>query len=160
MPSITELDRNILKILQNDATISIADIAETIGSSKSVCWRRIQRMTEKGIIKQKVTLLDAENLGLRVVVFANVKLTSHGRKNLSDFMTKIKLYPEVVECYTMMGGIDFLLKIVVRNVKEFEDFYWHQLSQIEGVQETSSHIAMTEVKLTTQLPLSNCDTVD
>ena len=157
---ITQLDKNILEIMQKDATISILDIADMLGSSKSVCWRRIQRMTEKGVIKEKVTLLDAESLGLRVVVFANVKLTSHGRKNLANFMTRIKQYPEVVECYTMMGGIDFLLKIVVRNVKEFEDFYWHQLSQIDGVQETSSHIAMTEVKLTTQLPLHNCETAD
>lgn len=160
MPNITKLDKAILKIIQNDATVPIADIAEKLGSSKSVCWRRIGRMTEKGIIKQKVTLLNPESLGLRVVVFANVKLTHHGRKDLTNFMKKIKLYPEVVECYTMMGGVDFLLKIVVRNVKEFEDFYWNKLSQIEDVQETTSHIAMTEVKNITELPLHNCQTID
>lgn len=160
MSNITKLDKNILKIIQHDATISIADIAEKVGSSKSVCWRRIGRMTEKGIIKQKVTLLDAESLGLRVVVFANVKLTHHGRKDLTHFMQKIKQYPQVVECYTMMGGVDFLLKIMVKNVKEFEQFYWDELSQIDGVQETSSHIAMSEVKSTTQLPLHNCETSD
>ncbi len=159
MPNITQLDKNILKILQEDATVSITDIAQKLGSSKSVCWRRIKRMTDKGIIKEKVTLLDAESLGLRVVVFANVKMTTHGRKNLNSFMEQIKLYPEVVECYTMMGGVDFLLKIIVRNVKEFEYFYWNKLSQIDGVQDTSSHIAMTEVKLTSQLPLHNCETV-
>lgn len=151
------LDKKILQIMQKDATVSVLDMAEMVGASKSVCWRRIQALTKQGIIKEKVTLLDAEKLGLRVVVFANVKLTHHGRKDLTHFMTQIRLFPEVVECYTMMGGVDFMLKIIVRNVKEFENFYWHKLSQIDGVQETSSHIAMTEVKLTTQLPLENCE---
>lgn len=160
MPTLSKFDKKLLEIIQNDATISIADIAEKLSSSKSVCWRRIGKLTENGIIKQKVTLLDPESLGLRVVVFANVKLTHHGRKDLTNFMKKIILYPEVMECYTMMGGVDFLLKIVVKNVKEFEKFYWNELSQIDGVQETSSHIAMSEVKYTTALPLHNCETSD
>lgn len=154
---IDKFDKKILEILQDDAMLPITEIADRVGMSKSVCWRRINSLTEKGIIKSKVALLNAELLGLKVVVFANVKLIRKGRHELEEFMQDIQKHPEVTECYTMMGGVDFLLKIVVKNVKQFEDFYWDILMQMEGVMETSSTIAMTEVKLTTKLPLNSIE---
>lgn len=155
---IDKTDKKILEILQDDAMLPIAEIAERVGTSKSVCWRRINSLSERGIIKSKVALLNAEQLGLRVVVFANVKLIRKGRHELDNFMQEIQKHPEVTECYTMMGGVDFLLKIVVKNVKQFEDFYWDILSQMDEVMETSSTIAMTEVKFTTKLPLDSIET--
>lgn len=152
---INILDKKILEILQKNAMTPISDISEKVGMSKSVCWRRINTLLETGIIKDRVALLDAELLGLNVVVFANVKLIRKGRNELENFIREIQKHPEVMECYTMMGGVDFMLKIVVKNVKQFEDFYWDTLSQIDGVLETSSHIAMTQVKLTSQLPLDS-----
>lgn len=154
---IDKFDKKILEILQNDAMLPITEIADKVGMSKSVCWRRINNLTEKGIIKSKVALLNAELLGLKVVVFANVKLVRKGRHELETFMQEIQKHSEVTECYTMMGGVDFLLKIVVKNVKQFEDFYWDTLMQMEGVMETSSTIAMTEVKMTTELPLNSIE---
>lgn len=154
---IDKFDKKILEILQDDAMLPIAEIAERVGMSKSVCWRRINNLTETGIIKSKVALLNAELLGLKVVVFANVKLIRKGRDELEKFMQEIQKHPEVTECYTMMGGVDFLLKIVVKNVKQFEDFYWDILLQMDVVMETSSTIAMTEVKLTTKLPLNSIE---
>lgn len=154
---IDKFDKKILEILQDDAMLPITEIADKVGMSKSVCWRRINSLTEKGIIKSKVALLNAELLGLKVVVFANVKLARKGRHELEEFMKEIQKHTEVTECYTMMGGVDFLLKIVVKNVKQFEDFYWDILMQMDGVLETSSTIAMTEVKLTTKLPLDSIE---
>ncbi|MGL1921809.1 MAG: Lrp/AsnC family transcriptional regulator [Hyphomicrobiales bacterium] len=154
---IDKFDKKILEILQDDAMLPITEIADKVGMSKSVCWRRINSLTEKGIIRSKVALLNAELLGLKVVVFANVKLARKGRHELEGFMKEIQKHTEVTECYTMMGGVDFLLKIVVKNVKQFEDFYWDILMQMDGVLETSSTIAMTEVKLTTKLPLDSIE---
>jgi len=150
---LDNLDRKILNILQDDASVPIGDIAEQVGSSKSVCWRRLQRMTEKGIIKDRVMIVDAEKVGLELMVFAQVKMSAHGRTILPEFVKTISAYPQVIECHTLMGTVDFLLKVVVRNIHEYEYFFWHELSQIEGVQEVSSSIAMTQVKSTTKLPL-------
>lgn len=147
------LDKKILDLLQSDALLPVTEIAEKVGSSKSVCWRRIQRLQEDGIIKARVTLLDHNKVGLDVTLFAQVKMTAHGRKVLPNFIDTIKDIPQIVECYTLMGNVDFLLKIVVRDIQQYEDLWWHHLSQIDGVQEISSTIAMTSVKHTTKLPL-------
>ncbi|NOZ41765.1 MAG: Lrp/AsnC family transcriptional regulator [Alphaproteobacteria bacterium] len=146
------LDRKILNLLQEDAMLAVAEIAEKIGSSKSVCWRRIQRLQDNGIIKNRVALLDPKKIGLDVILFAQVKMTAHGRR-LPNFIEIIRDIPQIVECYTLMGNVDFLLKIMVKDIQEYEDLWWHHLSRIEGVQEISSTIAMTAVKHTTKLPL-------
>ncbi|VAW04103.1 Transcriptional regulator, AsnC family, partial [hydrothermal vent metagenome] len=106
------LDQKILNILQEDAMQPVAEIAERIGSSKSVCWRRIQRLQDAGIIKSRVALLDHNKVGLDVILFAQVKMTAHGRKVLPNFIAIIKDIPQILECYTLMGNVDFLLKIV------------------------------------------------
>ncbi len=149
-----ELDKKILNLLQEDAMLPVAEIAEKIGSSKSVCWRRIQRLQTDGIIKDRVALLDHNKVGLDIILFAQVKMTAHGRR-LPHFIEIIRDIPQILECYTLMGNVDFLLKIVVKDIQEYEDLWWHQLSQIEGVQEINSTIAMTAVKHTTKLPLSH-----
>lgn len=148
-----KLDKKILNILQDDAMIAVTDIAEKIGSSKSVCWRRIQRLQDEGIIKSRVALLDQNKIGLDIILFAQVKMTAHGRKVLPNFIKHIKDIPQILECYTLMGDVDFLLKIVVKDIQEYQDLWWDHLSQIEGVNEINSTIAMTSVKHTTKLPL-------
>ncbi len=147
------LDKKILNLLQDDAMLAVADIADQIGSSKSVCWRRIQRLQDEGIIKGRVALLDQNKIGLDVTLFAQVKMTAHGRTILPNFIKIIKELPQVVECYTLMGDVDILLKIVVKDIQEYQDLWWDKLSQIEGVREINSTIAMTSVKHTTKLPL-------
>ncbi|MCK5425087.1 MAG: Lrp/AsnC family transcriptional regulator [Emcibacter sp.] len=149
-----ELDKKILNLLQEDAMLPVAEIAEKVGSSKSVCWRRIQRLQDDGIIKARIALLDPNKVGLDIILFAQVKMTAHGRR-LPNFIEIIRDIPQILECYTLMGNVDFLLKIVVKDIQEYENLWWHQLSQIEGVQEISSTIAMTAVKHTTKLPLSH-----
>lgn len=147
------LDIKILDVLQNDATIPVAEIAEQLASSKSVVWRRIQRLQDNGVIRERVAVLDPKALGLSITVFSHVKMSKHGREALPRFIEAIKAFPQVVECHTLMGDVDFLLKIVTRDIADYEDFFWHKLSQIDGVQEVSSSISMTQVISTTRLPL-------
>ncbi|MCF8473701.1 MAG: Lrp/AsnC family transcriptional regulator [Emcibacter sp.] len=147
-----KLDKKILNLLQDDAMLPVAEIAEIVGSSKSVCWRRIQKFQDDGIIKNRVAIVNHNKVGLDIILFAQVKMTAHGRR-LPNFIEIIKNIPQIVECYTLMGNVDFLLKIVVKDIQEYEDLWWHKLSQIKGVQEISSTIAMTAVKHTTKLPL-------
>lgn len=148
---IDELDARILNYLQEDARIPLVDLAEKVSSSRSAVWRRIQKLEEAGVIKKQATLLDAEKAGLGVLVFAQVKMQAHSRDSLPEFMEKVRNFPEVIECHTLMGVIDFILKVRVKDVQAYEEFFWNHLSQIDGVREINSSIALTAVKDTTKL---------
>jgi Lrp/AsnC family transcriptional regulator len=151
---LDEFDRKILDRLQSDATIAVADLAEQVGLSQSTCWRRINLLEQAGVIRARVALLDAKALGIEVTVFANIKLSAHGRRSLTEFEEAIAQYPDVVECYTMSGEMDFLLRIVARDIESYERFLRQTLLQMPSVQEVHSHIALSQVKHTTVLPLT------
>lgn len=146
-------DHRILELMQADASLSNAEIAERVGLTPPPCWRRIKRLEEAGIIDKKVHLLNAKALGLNVTVYATVKLSAHGRKTVSEFRDRISTYPEVTECYVLLGAVDVLLRIVTRSVEAYETFFNEHLSQIPGVHEVNSSVVMTEIKHTTELPL-------
>ncbi|WP_417461608.1 Lrp/AsnC family transcriptional regulator [Kordiimonas sp.] len=148
---IDDLDARILNFLQNDARIPLVDLADKVASSRSAVWRRIQKLEEAGVIKKHTVLLDAKKAGLGVLVFAQVKMQAHSRDSLPNFIEKVRNFPEVIECHTLMGDIDFILKVRVESVEAYEEFFWNQLSQIEGVREINSSIALTAVKDTTIL---------
>jgi Lrp/AsnC family transcriptional regulator len=152
-----ELDRGdlrILDVLQHHANLSAAEIAEKVDMTPSTCWRRITRLEEQGVIKSRVTLLDREKVGLNVTVFSRVKLAAHGRDSLGRFEAAVREHPEVLECYTLMGDTDFLLRIVVRDIKAYEAFFLDHLSRMPGVESVHSSIALSTIKETTALPLS------
>jgi len=146
-------DVAILKLLQADATLSTASIAEHINVSQSPCWRRINRLEQEGIIRRRVALLDRDRLGMDVVVFATINLTSTGRQNLLEFERDIVRHPEVVECYTMTGIWDYMLKIVTRDIRHYEAFARNTLTASPSIRELHSHMAVTEIKNVTELPL-------
>ena len=150
---LAKQDVQILKLLQRDATASTASIAEQVNVSQSPCWRRINRLEQEGLIKGRVALLDREALGMEVVVFATVNLTSTGRQNLLEFEREIVRYPEVVECYTMTGIWDYMLKIVTRDISHYEHFVRNTLTTSPSIRELHSHMAVTEIKNSTELPL-------
>jgi Lrp/AsnC family transcriptional regulator len=152
--TLDEFDKKILERLQHDATIAVAELADQVGLSQSTCWRRINLLEQAGIIGARVALLDAKALGLEVTVFANIKLSAHGRRSLNEFEEAIAVYPEVMECYTMSGDMDFLLRIVSRDIESYERFLRATLLQMPSVQEVHSHIALSQVKQTTMLPLA------
>jgi Lrp/AsnC family transcriptional regulator len=150
---LTITDREILKLLQADADMPVAEIAARVGLSASPCWRRISRLQKEGFIERKVAVLNAKRLGLGLVVFANVKLAKHQSSLLREFEQAIVAYPEVTECYTMTGNMDYLLRIVTADIQSYEKFLRDHLSQMSAVLEVHSSIAITEIKYSTQLPL-------
>ncbi|WP_236212502.1 Lrp/AsnC family transcriptional regulator [Metapseudomonas otitidis] len=150
---LSPIDRKILRLLQHNADLSAAEVAERVELSQSPCWRRIHRLQEEGLIERKVALLNPQRLGFSITVFVNVKLSAHGRNNLTEFEEAIVGYPEVLECYTMAGGSDYLLKVVAKDIASYERFLRDHLLQRPHVQEAHSNIAMSEVKRTTELPL-------
>jgi Lrp/AsnC family transcriptional regulator len=154
MPNnLTKQDMAILKLVQVDGSMSTTAIAEQTNMSQSPCWRRISRLEQGGVIRQRVALLDRAALGMEVVVFATINLTSVGRQNLLEFEQDIVRYPEVMECYTMTGIWDYMLKIVTRDIRHYEDFVRNTLTASPAIRELHSHMAVTEIKNVTELPL-------
>ena len=150
---LDQQDIAILKLLQADASLSSAAIAERLNMSQSPCWRRINRLQQEGLIRQEVALLNRRGLGMDVVVFATINLTSTGRQNLLAFEQDIVKHPEVMECYTMTGIWDYLLKIVTRDIRHYEEFVRNTLTASPEIRELHSHMAVTEIKNSTELPL-------
>ncbi len=152
---LDKYDRAIVKLIQADATLSTAAIAERVNLSQSPCWRRINRLEQSGLIRGRVALLDRNALGLDVVVFATVNLTSTGRQNLIAFEREITGHEEIVECYTMAGIWDYMLKIVTRDIRHYEHFMRNTLAASPLIRELHSHMAVTEIKNVTELPLGD-----
>ena len=152
--NIDVIDKKLLSLLQENSDISTSALAEKLHISQSPCWRRINRLEEAGVINKKVAVLDRAALGIDVVVFATVNLTQTGRQNLLEFESMIEGHPEVIECYTMTGIWDYVLKIVTRDVRHYEDFVRNTLSASDLIRELHSHVAVTEIKNTTALPLA------
>jgi Lrp/AsnC family transcriptional regulator len=150
---IDKVDKEIIRLLQEDAELSAAAVGERIGLSQSPCWRRIQRLRDEGLIQGQVMRFDRKKLGFDVMVFAQVKLTAHGRSEVPEFAETIRQFPEVQECHLVLGNIDFLLRIVVRDIEEYERFFFEKLSHLPEIQEVHSNIVLSEIKYTTELPI-------
>lgn len=151
--TVDQLDLRLLDILQRNGALSVAEVASRMRLSTTTCWRRIQQLEGAGVIKSRVALLDRNALGLDVTMFAHVKLATTGREAIAKFEEAIRDRTEVLECYTLTGEWDFLLKIVTRNIKAFEAFYLDYLSRIPYVQSVNSSVAVTVIKESTALPL-------
>ena len=150
---IDRLDRELLKLLQTESEITASEIGERIGISQSTCWRRIQRLRDEGLIQDQLVTLDRKKAGLNAMIFAQVKLSSQGRSNLAEFSDAIQSFPEVLDCYVLLGNVDFLLRVVAADIDAYEKFFFEKLSTLSGVQEITSSIALSEIKHTTALPL-------
>jgi Lrp/AsnC family transcriptional regulator len=146
-------DIAILKVLQGDAAIPSTELAERVGLSQSPCWRRVNQLEEAGVIQGRVTRLARKKLGLEVLVVVNVKLASHGWQSLPKFKQRVVSFPEVLQCFLVMGDIDFILLVATRTIEEYNSFVQGKLAQIPGVQSIDSRIVIEETKNTTELPL-------
>jgi Lrp/AsnC family transcriptional regulator len=149
--SLDDADWRILAVMQKDATLSTTELAAAVSMSQSACWRRLQRLRDDGIIMAEVALLDRRKIGLNTQVFAQIKLTAHGRSHLEDFAEDIRAFPEVLDCFVLMGSVDFMLRIVTRDIESYEQFFFKRLSKVPGIQEISSMVALSEIKSTTAL---------
>jgi Lrp/AsnC family transcriptional regulator len=130
--NIDSVDRRILGLLQSGPGISASAIGEQIGLSQSAVWRRMQGLRDEGIIRDQPVRIDREKVGLDTMVLS---------------------YPEVLDCYVLLGNVDFLLRIVTEDIKSYEQFFFERLSQLPGIQEINSSISLSEIKHTTVLPI-------
>ncbi len=151
--SLDQIDIKLLKALQNDANRSTAALAEEIGLTSTPCYRRQKLLEESGIIRRYVSLLDQDKLGLRVSVFVEVELKSQDDDAISAFETEVKRLPEVMECYLMTGDTDYLLRVVARDIGEYERFLKTKLTRVTAVRTIRSSFALRRVVYKTALPL-------
>lgn len=154
MKSLDSFDIKILRELQQDSEISMQDLGDRVGLSHTPCWRRVKRLEKDGVIRKRVTLLDPDTLHLAVNVFVHVTLKNHRENGLTLFEEAVQEIAEIVECYTVSGDRDFLLRVVVADVSAYEQLLKHVLINLPGVDNLSSTFALRQVKYTTEYPLA------
>ena len=147
------IDRKILLELQEDSTLSLAELAERVYLSPTPCWNRIKRLESQGYINKRVALINADKVGLGVSVFVHIKTRHHTSSWLKSFHDKIHSFPEVAECYRMSGEYDYLLRVVTGDIQSFDRFYKKLVNSIDGLSDVTSSFAMEQMKYTTALPL-------
>ena len=151
--ALDAIDARILDLIQHDAGLSVAEIAERVGLSSSPCWRRIKRLEDTGVIQRRVTVLDRDKLGLNFEVYLTVKLNNPTRENLEAFEGSIARWPEVVQCALVTGQEDYVLRVVTRDMHGFDDFLRGKLLAIGLVSDVHSRIVVRGAKDATALPL-------
>ncbi|MEZ5938837.1 MAG: Lrp/AsnC family transcriptional regulator [Hyphomonadaceae bacterium] len=147
------IDARILDLIQRDAALSVAEIADKVGLSSSPCWRRIKRMEEHGVIDRRVTLLNYEKLGLGFEVVANVKLQLPSRENLEKFEAAVRKWPEVIECMTVTGAVDYVMRVVTTDMHAYDNFLRDKILALGLVSDIQSRIIVNVAKRTTAAPL-------
>jgi len=151
------IDRTLLSLLQRELVQPIAKLAAAVGLTTSPCWRRVQRLEKLGVIRERVALLDRRKLGLNLEVFVEVRFSRDELDSLQNFEEAIRAAPEVLECFILMGQVDFLLRVITRDVDAYERFLRQKLAILPGVRDIKSSIALSTVKSTTILPLDHLE---
>ena len=150
-----KIDKQILSILQKNATIPLSELSKRVGVSTTPCWNRIRKMEEKGVITSKVTVLDNTKINLNIVVFLSVSVSSHSNEWLNDFQKIVSQYDQIIEVYRLTGsGTDYLLKIVAPSIDEYDQFQQKLINEIKFTKMSSS-IALKEIKKKHSLPLDH-----
>ena len=147
------LDRSILRELQRDDSRSVQEIADAVGLSQNPCWRRIKRLEEAGVIDRRVAILNPAKLGKGMTVFVSIRTNQHNEDWLSRFASGVMQIPEVVELYRMTGDVDYLMKLLVADIAEYDRIY-KKLIEVVELSDVSSSFAMERIKSTTEVPLS------
>ena len=151
--ALNDQDIRILELLQERADLSTAEIGNLINLSQSPCWRRIQRLRGEGYIKKQVALLDRDKLGDSFFIFASLKMTTLDESSRKTFFSRIQEIPEIMECYTLFGERDVVIKVLAKSMRWYQDFNFNVLLKLPGVVDVESMVTLAEVKYTTALPL-------
>jgi Lrp/AsnC family transcriptional regulator len=150
-----DIDKKILSLLQNNATLPLSELSKRAGVSKTPCWNRIRKMEEGGVIKSRVTVLDNKKINLNIVVFLSVSVSSHSKEWMSDFKKILTRYDQIIEAYRLTGSsTDYLLKIVAPSIAEYDNFQQQLINEVKFTKMSSS-IALKEIKKIHSLPLDN-----
>ena len=152
--NIDKFDRAILSALQNDGRISNVDLAGLVSLSESACLRRVRRLEEKGFIEKYTALLNQHQAGLAGNIFVHIALHREGLSELAAFEAAVQNLPEVMECYLMTGEFDYLLRVVVSDMADFERVHKESITRLPGVARVNSSVAIRTVRKTTELPLA------
>jgi Lrp/AsnC family transcriptional regulator len=145
-------DRKILALLQQDASLSVAEIGSRVGLSSTPCWKRIQRLEGEGVIQRRVALVDQDKLGLGVTVFVSIETGDHSQSWLDHFAEIVGAMPEVMEFYRMAGDVDYMLRVVVTDIQGYDAFYKRLIAAVP-LKNVTSRFAMQKIKSTTALPI-------
>ena len=146
------IDRKILAVLQDDASLSVAEIGDRVGLSSTPCWKRIQRLEGDGVIQKRVAVIDQDKLGLGVTVFVSVETEDHSEGWLNRFAQLVGAMPEVLEFYRMAGDVDYMLRVVVPDIAGYDAFYKRLIAAVP-LKNVTSRFAMEKIKSTTALPI-------
>jgi Lrp/AsnC family transcriptional regulator len=147
------IDRKILAVLQEDASLSVADIGNRVGLSSTPCWKRIQRLEADGVILKRVALVDQDRIGLGITVFVSIETGDHSQEWLDRFAKVVGAMPEVMEFYRMAGDVDYMLRVVVPDIPGYDAFYKKLIASIP-LKNVTSRFAMERIKATTALPIA------
>jgi len=150
-------DKAIIHALQEDASISNIELSKQIGLSPSACLARTKNLKEQGVIKQYTALVDEKKLGIGLIAFTMVNLSPLNREVANNFLATINEIPNVLECYTVTGNRDFLLKVVAKDIATFRDFIIDTIMAIPGVHKVETSIVMNRDKFTLTIPITNVD---
>jgi Lrp/AsnC family transcriptional regulator len=147
------IDRKILTVLQDDASLSVAEIGDRVGLSSTPCWKRIQRLEADGVILRRVALVDQNKIGLGISVFVSVESADHSETWLRKFADAVSAMPEVMEFYRMAGDVDYMLRVVVPDIQGYDTFYKRLIAAVP-LKNVTSRFAMEKIKSTTALPVT------
>src|SRR5476649_2683304 len=146
------IDRKILTVLQDDASLSVAEIGDRVGLSSTPCWKRIQRLEADGVILRRVALVDQNKIGLGISVFVSVESADHSESWLRTFADAVSAMPEVMEFYRMAGDVDYMLRVVVADMQSYDIFYKKLIGAV-SLKNVTSRFAMEKIKSVTALPI-------
>src|ERR1041385_4908680 len=146
------IDRKILAVVQEDASLSVAEIGSRVGLSSTPCWKRIQRLEGEGVITKRGALVDPAKIGLGITVFVSIETGDHSQDWLSRFAEMVGAMPEVMEFYRMAGDVDYMLRVVVPDIQAYDGFYKKLIANV-SLKNVTSRFAMERIKSTTALPI-------
>lgn len=150
--TLDEVDKKILRLIQHDGNISLNDLAEEVNLTTTPCWKRLKRLEDNGVIRKRVALLNPDVIGLSFTAFVMLKTSDHSHQWYQEFVDTVSEYPEVMEFYRMAGEYDYMLRVLVKDMKSFDDFYKKLVNSIKGLSDVTSTFAMESLKYTTELP--------
>jgi Lrp/AsnC family transcriptional regulator len=149
----SRFDLKILEQMQKECSMSTTELAERVGLSQSPCWRRLQRLKDEGYIKKQVALLDRHKFGSSLYIFAYLKMATLTEKQRKEFLRNIEIIPEIIECHTVFGEMDIVMKIIAQSLEWYQQFIFDTILKLPGVQDIQSTVTLVELKSTTEIPL-------
>jgi Lrp/AsnC family transcriptional regulator, cysteine-sensing transcriptional activator len=147
------IDRKILAVMQEDASLSVAEIGSRVGLSSTPCWKRIQKLEAEGVIQKRVAVVDQAKIGLGITVYVSVETDDHSQDWIDRFAKVVGAMPEVMEFYRMAGDVDYMLRVVAPDIAGYDAFYKRLIATVP-LKNVTSRFAMEKIKSTTALPIA------